>query len=216
MQLDTATWTARLDMRQPERDRRGYAGRRAAVAAVFGALTVVGVVLVVAGVVEGLAAMGVLIVVIVTFFTAVVALIQRANVLTIARLQGDDRILAVVHDEGIVLRGGLVIGWHEVTRVSIARTRRGGRGIAGASTRALMRADGLSEVWTTVALDLRDWEPILERATTRPMAASLTRPLLGQPGAATIDLGTLPEPAVQQTLAAIAQQAQRHGIPVAG
>jgi len=201
-------------MRQPERDRPGYAGRRAVVATAFGIVTIVGIVLMVAGVVEGLAAMVVLIAVTVAFFVAVTALIQRGNVLAIARLQGDDRIVAIVHDEGIVLRGGLAIAWDEITRVVVKRIRRGGRGVGGASTRAVMRADGLSEVWTTVAIDLRDWEPIASRATTKSMSTGLSRPMLGLAGSATIDLGALPEPSVQQTLTAIVQQAQRRGITV--
>lgn len=214
MQLDTTTWTRRLDMRLPERDRSGYIARRLVVGIVFGVVTIVGILLMVLGVVTDLAAMGVLIVVIVTFFVSVIALIQRANAVGIARMQGDDRIVALVLDEGIVLQGGLPIAWSEVSRVGVRRVRRGGRGIAGASTRAMMRADGLSEVWTTLALDLPDWPTIEARAETRQMAATLTRPLAGLTASATINLGMLPEPDVQQVLAAIVQQAQRHGIEV--
>jgi len=214
MQLDTATWTRRLDMRQPVRDRSGYIARRGVVSIVFGILTLVGVVLLVAGVVQDLAAMGVFIVVIVTFFVALVALIQRGNAVGIARLRGDDLIVAIVLDEGIVVQGGLPIAWTEVSKVLVTRVRRGGRGIAGATTRAMMRADGVSDVWTTLSLELRDWPPIEARATTKAMATTLTRPIAGLTASALVNLGTLPETDVQQVLAAVVQQAQRHGIPV--
>ncbi|GAA2173079.1 hypothetical protein GCM10009846_13570 [Agrococcus versicolor] len=214
MQLDTATWTRRLDMRQPVRDRSGYIARRGVVSIVFGILTLVGVVLLVAGVVQDLAAMGVFIVVIVTFFVGLVALIQRGNAVGIARLRGDDLIVAIVLDEGIVVQGGLPIAWTEVSKVLVTRVRRGGRGIAGATTRAMMRADGVSDVWTTMSLELRDWPPIEARATTKAMATTLTRPIAGLTASALVNLGTLPETDVQQVLAAVVQQAQRHGIPV--
>ncbi|MFC7430448.1 MULTISPECIES: hypothetical protein [unclassified Agrococcus] len=214
MTLDTATWTRRLDMRQPVRDRTGYIARRTVVSIVFGVLTLIGAGILIAGVVEGLAAMGVFIVLIVTFFTSLIALIQRNNAAGIARLRGDDLVVAVVLDEGIVVQGGLPIAWSEVTKVRIGRVRRGGRGVAGAATRAMMRADGVSDVWTTVTLELRDWPAIEARATTKAMATTLTRPLAGLSAAALVNLGTLPETDVQQVLAAIGQQAQRHGIPI--
>ena len=147
---------------------------------------------------------------------------QAAQVLELGLVRGELRLvgqpprLGVPRDldEGIVVRGGLPIAWREVSRVGVRRVRRGGRGVAGAATGAMMRADGVSDVWTTLALDLPDWPTIEARATTRSMAATLTRPLAGLTASATISLGMLPEPDVQQLLAAIVQQAQRHGIEV--
>lgn len=214
-QLDTSTWTVRLDTRLPERDVRGYLLRRTIVASIAGALFAASLVLLFGPWLESIQKAGMLVVAAATGVVTLVVVMQRWRVASIASLQGADRIVAVVLDEGIVLQGGLVLRWPEIGKVQVARRRRTGRGAADAVSRRILAADGVSNVWTTVALELVDWPTVESRATTKQLARPLTRPLLGMPAAATLDLGALPEPDVQQVLGAIVQQANRHGIEVA-
>ena len=135
--------------------------------------------------------------------------------LKLAGLEPTERIAAVVLDEGIVIHGGLVIAWPEIVEVRIGRSPRvHGRGIADAAARSLHASQGVSDMITTLMLAFREWEPIDRRATTKAMRRPLMRPVLGLEASATIDLSDLPEWQVQEVLAAIVQQAQRHGIPV--
>lgn len=214
VQLDTASWTPRLDIRHPERNMRGYLSRRTVVASVFGALTLAGIVVLALGVLESIAMAGVFIVVTVTGLVAFVALMQRWRAASIASLQGDDRIVAIVFDEGIVLQGGLPIAWREISKAEVRRVQRTRRGAADMASRAIMQADGVSNVWTTVSFDLADWPTIRARATTKQLRRPLTRPMLGLSASALLDLGAVPDEQTQHVLAAVMQQTQRHAIEV--
>ena len=217
-QPDTSTWTLRVDARLAEPDpasSRKQLRNRTVFAIVCGVLVLVGTVgaLIVGR--ESLAVVPCVLLACLACIAGGLALLYRSRIAKLAGLEPTERIAAVVLDEGIVIHGGLVIAWPEIVEVRIGRSPRvHGRGIADAAARSLHASQGVSDMITTLMLAFREWEPIDRRATTKAMRRPLMRPVLGLEASATIDLSDLPEWQVQEVLAAIVQQAQRHGIPV--
>lgn len=217
-QLDTSAWTLRVDARLAEPDpalSRRQLRNRAVFAAVCGVLATVGAV---GALVVGRESLALVPWILLAFLGAIaggLALLYRWRIAKLAGLEPTERIAAVVLDEGIVIHGGLVIAWPEIVEVRIGRSPRvRGRGFADAAARSLHASQGVSDMITTLMLGFREWEPIDARATTKAMRRPLMKPVLGLEASATINLSDLPEWQVQEVLAAIVQQAQRHGIPV--